>query len=699
MKKVNGISNEEVKSVGRKLSLLIILVLAVIMSVKLVYDGIQTYNNELRLAENLRREEVRKLSAITHGTFSNVNVTLKSIQATIDNYMSQIPLQYRNRENLRKTIISIFQQNRDIMMGLGIFFEPNTFDTNGRFSTNLLNENGDIKVVGDPDFSGQWYTDVIAKGIKIITDPYKHSQGPIASSISAPIKYQGKIIGVCVADINLTTINNHLFELMKNDNAYIDIISNKGKIIANSDNPSLIGEDAFALNKDLKNIVSNTLQGEEIIADSVNISGKNVKFITTPLAIAGTDTKWVYVLVDEVENFTAGARTLVVTSIVVNIFIVLVIAALIYFLVEKYITKPLGYVKDSFIKMANYNFAISDDIKKMEKYQNNSDDISALVSAGIIMNRNIKTLINAIASDAQNLAATSEELSATSQTTLHSAQEVSDAVTNIAHGATSQATDTTQASTDIQEVQEIIQQTINHMQELNASVTTINEKKNQGQESLANLMQLSHNNNEAAKEMTSVILDANKSADKISEASEMIQSISDQTNLLALNAAIEAARAGEAGRGFAVVADEIRNLAEQSAGFTTDIKNVIEDLKKKTQEAVNTMSGVGKLVAEQNENATETQNNFYQIADAVSVSEDIIHKITDFSAKIEDKNNNLVSVIQNLSAIAQENAATTQQASASVESQTHSINEILSASENLATRATDLQELVAKFRI
>jgi methyl-accepting chemotaxis protein len=82
-----------------------------------------------------------------------------------------------------------------------------------------------------------------------------------------------------------------------------------------------------------------------------------------------------------------------------------------------------------------------------------------------------------------------------------------------------------------------------------------------------------------------------RAAKEIGKVTESITSISAQTNLLALNATIEAARAGAAGKGFAVVANEIKELAQQTAAATEDIKGKIGDVQTSAGGAISDIEG------------------------------------------------------------------------------------------------------------
>ena len=73
---------------------------------------------------------------------------------------------------------------------------------------------------------------------------------------------------------------------------------------------------------------------------------------------------------------------------------------------------------------------------------------------------------------------------------------------------------------------------------------------------------------------------------QIGEIIDAVNALADQSKLLALNASIEAARAGEEGKGFAVVAMEVRQLAEQSRGATSRVRDILSEIQDATNMAV-----------------------------------------------------------------------------------------------------------------
>ncbi len=176
---------------------------------------------------------------------------------------------------------------------------------------------------------------------------------------------------------------------------------------------------------------------------------------------------------------------------------------------------------------------------------------------------------------------------------------------------------------------------------------------------------------EKMQNMTQVI---RRVSDKSSEIHQIVKTIEDiafQTNILALNAAVEAARAGAAGKGFAVVADEVRSLASKSseaAQRTTVLLNqTVESMDEGVQAAQDTADSVLKVVARAEE------------------MEKLIDDIADYTRQQDEDAAQITHGIEQISAVVQSNVATSEASAA--------------ASEELASQAAMLRELVARFHL
>jgi methyl-accepting chemotaxis protein len=136
---------------------------------------------------------------------------------------------------------------------------------------------------------------------------------------------------------------------------------------------------------------------------------------------------------------------------------------------------------------------------------------------------------------------------------------------------------------------------------------------------------------------------------QIGEIVNSIEAIAKQTNLLALNATIEAARAGEAGKGFAVVAGEVKNLANQTAKATDDIRTRIERLRNEMAMIVQSMEQGAKAVEEGEEVIVATGDGMRAIGEQIS---GVTSKMQDIASILSQQSEASSEVAEGVSMIA-----------------------------------------------
>lgn len=245
-----------------------------------------------------------------------------------------------------------------------------------------------------------------------------------------------------------------------------------------------------------------------------------------------------------------------------------------------------------------------------------------------------------------------------------SAQQLESAAAQVSAGAQAVSQAATEQASAIEEIS-------SSLEEMQSMARKNAENANQARALADTAVQNARDGVEAMARMNKAIDDIKRSSDETSKIVKTIDDIAFQTNLLALNAAVEAARAGEAGRGFAVVAEEVRNLALRSAEAAKNTSRMIEESVKNADNGVKVAETVTKALQ--------------VIADGAKKINDILAEV--YAASEEQSKG----VTQISVAVEQLNKATQQNASAAEES--------ASASEELSSQATQMQELVGRFKL
>lgn len=372
-----------------------------------------------------------------------------------------------------------------------------------------------------------------------------------------------------------------------------------------------------------------------------------------------------------------------------------VLALIIILLVVARIQKGILSTKQAVQTLASGNLNAALDSTAL----NRGDELGDMAREVNRLQKQLANTLSKVRDSAQLLMKAGGELSDMASQTSSTADEISHAVEDISRGAVSQADEIEVASSNVMEMGDVIAKIVNGVSVLDTTSGQMESSRNSAMNIVNDLTKSNQKTQEAVSRIGEQIRTTNESANKISEAIQIISSIAEETNLLSLNASIEAARAGEQGKGFAVVANQIQKLAEQSNESSQRIADIIVELLQDSNKTVDVMHEVEKIINEESEKLEQTRNEFGNVSKGIEQSRAETDGIKGQTNICDGSRKNVVDIISNLSAISQQNAASTEETTASMQELNATINLLAESAHDLTNLSDELNEGIQFFQI
>ncbi len=484
-----------------------------------------------------------------------------------------------SREAADQLLKSVLAANPEFT-GVGTIWEPNAFDgkdaefagkpghdQTGRYLPYWNRGSGSIQVEALTDYekegAGDYYLLAKKSGTEVLLEPYMYKiagKDVFMTTVTVPVMSNGKLAGAVTVDLPVAGFQDSISKIRPYETGQASLLSNKAVYIGDA-NPALLGKtmDSKVAPSGLIAAVQAGKTWEDTLYDATLDTSMTRIFV--PVRIGASSTPWSFAISVPEDKILAEVRKLRNLSILIGLISVAVVSAMLLYVVNKLIIRPLGGEPDTAVEIA----------RRVAE-----GDLTTQVS---LQRGDQHSMLYALHQMQEQLRGIVTEIRVSSEFVSDASGEIAKGNLDLSQRTESQAASLAETASSVEHMHETVQNNAAHAERA----------RQLSVEAAGTAQRGSAEVDKVVISMNDIAAESKKMADIITT----IEAIAFQTNILALNAAVEAARAGEQGRGFAVVATEVRNLAQRSAQASREIKTLIENSMTKVDHGTEAVDQAG----------------------------------------------------------------------------------------------------------
>jgi methyl-accepting chemotaxis protein len=487
-------------------------------------------------------------------------------------------------------------------------------------------------------------------------------------------------VGYIVIDVSKTQILQIFNKYDIGEGSILGLVTDDGREILTGTKEQNIFTDLEYYQKAVK--------GDEVNGHSyVKYQGSDYLFLFSKIGETGA-TICTLIPHKTILKQVSGIKTLNLAFVTIAIILAIITVVLL----AGGISNAINSLRKSILQASKGDLTTNFDTKRKDEFLILSNGIANMMAGMRKLIGEVQEVGGKVSNSAGGLSETSEEL-------LSATKDISRTIDDIEKGIVQQAGDTENCLLQMSGLSEKINEVYGSTTEIEKIAKNTKQVAGEG---LVMIDELSNKAKETSDVTHDVIVKVQEfeiQSNNIGSFVNIINDIASQTNLLSLNASIEAARAGDAGRGFAVVAEEIRKLADQSIQAVSQIQTIVNEIRSKTKETVDTAKHAEDIVQSQTEALNKTVSVFNDINTHVKDLASNLDHIAGAVKNIDEAKEVTMDAIQSISAVSEQTAAASEEVSATALCQIDSVERLRESAFELANDAKKLEESISIFKI